>query len=163
MLMSKLAQRNLILKLEAATVVTSFIAIARPASEVFEFVSTPAHWSRWHPTTRMVREALERPLELGETVLEPIGVAGRRFQGRWTVCVCEPHKRWAIATDTPHGVARITYQISAEGTGCRFERRLQFRSKFWLWRLFDANLTRWVLEHQSSRALRRLKALLEAR
>ncbi|TDP73987.1 SRPBCC family protein [Roseateles toxinivorans] len=163
MLMSKLAQRNLILKLEAAPVVTSVIAIARPAAEVFDFVSTPAHWSRWHPATRLVREAPERPLVLGETVLEHIGMVGRRFQARWTVCACEPVNRWAIATDTPHGVARITYLIVAEGTGCRFERRLQFRSKFWLWRLFDANLTRWVLEHQSSRALRRLKILLEAR
>lgn len=163
MLMTKLAQRNLILKLEAAPVVTSAITIARPAAEVFEFVSTPAYWSRWHPATRLVRDAPERPMVLGETLLEHFSVAGRRLKARWTVCVCEPHKRWAIATDTPHGVARITYQISAEGTGCRFERKLQFRSKFWLWRLLDSNLTRWVLEHQSDRALRRLKALLEAR
>jgi len=163
MLMSKLAQRNLILKLEAAPVVTSVIAIARPASEVFEYVSTPASWARWHHATRPVREVSEQPLGLGQTVLEHVGMSGRRFQGRWTVCACEPHKRWAIATDTPHGVARITYLISAEGTGCRLERRLQFRSKHWLWRLFDANLSRWMLEQQASRALRRLKALLEAR
>lgn len=163
MLMTKLAQRNLILKLEAAPAVTSAITIARPAAEVFEFVSTPAFWARWHPATRLVREAPQRPLVLGETVEEHVSVVGRRFQARWTVCACEPAKRWAIATDTPHGVARISYQITAEGTGCRFERRLQFRSKFWLWRLLDANLTRWVMERQSARALQRLKTLLETR
>jgi hypothetical protein len=137
------------------------IAIDRPPQQVFAYVSTPALWHTWHPATVEVREAPDRPLTTGETVLELIAVAGRRDQARWTVLSCTPPQHWEIGTDTESGVARIVYHVAPTAIGCRFHRTLEFRSKRWPWRSLDATLTRWILERQSSRALRQLKAVLE--
>lgn len=148
--------------LSGATTICTTIDIRRSAAEVFDFVSTPALWHRWHPATRAVREVPSRPLVAGETMLESIGAAGRRFDARWTVLACDAPKRWVIATDTPRGVARITYRTSPSAEGCSFERTLEFRSKGRLWSRLDATLTRWLLVRQSARALRNLKRVLES-
>ena len=139
------------------------IEIERPAGRVFDFVSTPALWHRWHPATRSVREVPERPLTRGEHMVEQIAAAGRHFDARWVVEVCEAPAVWVISTDTPRGGARKRYRITPLGaSACRFERSLDFHSKGWFWRALDGSVTRWVLMRQSARALRNLKRVLEA-
>ena len=147
--------------LGAATTIHTTIDIARAPAEVFAFVSTPVLWHRWHPATREVREVPNRPLLAGETMLESIHAAGRSFDARWTVLACEAPNHWVIATDTPHGVARIRYRVVATPTGCRFERTLEFRSKGRPWCWLDGNLTRWLLVRQWAQALRNLRRVLE--
>ena len=137
------------------------IEIGRPPEQVFDYVSTPALWHTWHPATVEVRDVPKRPLIAGETMLEVIAVAGRRDEALWTVLACAPPQRWEIATDAENGVARIVYRITPTAGGCRFHRTLEFRSKRWPWRLLDSTLTRWILERQSSRALRNLKQVIE--
>lgn len=137
------------------------IDIARPPRQVFDYVSTPALWHTWHPATVEVRDVPERPLTTGETMLELIAVAGRRDQALWTVLSCAPPQHWEIATDTDSGTAHIVYRITPTVSGCRFHRTLEFRSKRWPWRSLDSTLTRWILERQSSQALRQLKQVLE--
>jgi hypothetical protein len=137
------------------------IDIDRRPEVVFDYVSTPALWSTWHPATVAVLGAPERPLTEGETALELIAVAGRREQALWTVTVCTAPQRWEIITDTDNGSAHIVYRIIPVASGCRFQRALEYRSKRWPWRALDSTLTRWILERQSTRALRQLKALLE--
>ena len=139
------------------------IEIGRPAREVFDYATTPALWHTWHPATVEVRGVPDRPLTTGETMLETIAVAGRRDEALWTVRDCEAPRRWEIATDAASGAADIVYAVSATDAGCRFHRTLRFRSKRWPWRALDSTLTRWILERQSSRALRNLKQLLEHR
>lgn len=129
--------------------------------EVFDYVTTPGLWHTWHPATVEVREAPNRPLITGETMLELIAVAGRRDQARWTVIACLPPQSWEITTDTENGTAHIAYTIKATDGGCRFHRTLEFRSKRWPWRALDSTLTRWILVRQSARALRNLKTVLE--
>ena len=148
--------------LSGATTIHSAIDIARAPAETFVFVTSPALWHRWHPATRAVREVPNRPLVAGETMLESIRAAGRSFDARWTVLACDAPSRWVIGTDTPHGVARITYRIGATASGCRFERTLEFRSKGRPWNWFDGTLTRWLLVRQSAQALRNLRRVLEA-
>jgi hypothetical protein len=137
------------------------IEIGRPARQVFDYVSTPALWHTWHPATVEVRDVPNRPLTTGETMLELIAVAGRRDQALWTVLACAPPQLWEIATDTANGVAHIVYRITPTAAGCRFHRTLEFRSKRWPWRMLDSTLSRWILDRQSSRALFRLKQVLE--
>ena len=147
--------------LSGATTIHSAIDIARAPAEAFAFVTSPALWHRWHPATRSVREVPNRPLVAGETMLESIRAAGRSFDALWTVLACDAPSRWVIATDTPHGVARITYRIGATARGCRFERTLEFRSKGRPWCWLDGTLTRWILVRQSAQALRNLRRELE--
>jgi uncharacterized protein YndB with AHSA1/START domain len=137
------------------------IDIERPPQAVFQYVTTPALWHTWHPATVEVRGVPNRPLTTGETALELIAVAGRRDQALWVVEGCTAPERWEIATDTDNGSARIVYRITPTDTGSRFHRSLEFRSKRWPWRMLDSTLTRWILERQSTRALRQLKAVLE--
>jgi uncharacterized protein YndB with AHSA1/START domain len=141
--------------------VESEIMIDRPPQLVFEYVTTPAHWHTWHPATVQVRGVPNRPLTVGETMIETIVVAGRRDEAQWTVQACSPPQLWEIATDTDNGAARIVYRITATNMGCRFHRTLEFRSKRWPWRALDSTLTRWILEQQSSRALGNLKQVIE--
>jgi len=137
------------------------IDIDRTPQEVFDYVTTAALWHKWHPATVEVRNAPNRPLTKGETMLELIAVAGRHDQALWTVVSCVPPQSWEIATNTRNGTARITYTLTLIDGGCRFHRTLKFRSKHLLWRLLDSTLTRWVLTHQSAKALQNLKVVLE--
>ncbi|MFC5475766.1 SRPBCC family protein [Paraherbaspirillum soli] len=136
------------------------VEIARPAQQVFNYVTTPALWHTWHPATVEVRDVPQRPLTTGETMLELVAVAGRRDQALWTVLACMPPQLWEIGTDTDKGTAHISYRITDTDAGCRFHRTLEFRSKGW-WHVLDTTLTRWIMERQSSQALRNLKAVLE--
>jgi hypothetical protein len=116
----------------------------------------------WHPAARSAEAVPDRPLALGETVLEHIATAGRRFSATWNVVGIDAPHLWVIATDTPQGVARITYRLSEArgaggGTATRFHRTLEFRSKRWLLRQPDPWMRRWVLVPQSRRALDNLK------
>jgi hypothetical protein len=137
------------------------IHIDRSPQEVFDYVTTAALWHQWHPATVEVRNVPDRPLTIGETMLESIAIAGRRDQALWTVVSCLPPQCWEIATDTRNGAARITYTLTTMHNGCRFHRRLKYRSKRWLWRLFDSTLIRRVLVRQSHEALQNLKRILE--
>jgi len=137
------------------------IDIDQAPQAVFDYATTPAFWHNWHPATLEVRDVPNRPLTKGETALELIAVAGRRDQALWTVQVCIAPQRWEIVTDTDNGSAHIVYQIVPIASGSRFQRTLEFRSKRWPWRALDSTLTRWILERQSARALRKLKEVLE--
>jgi len=147
---------------DAPPCIETAIVIARAPARVFEFVTTAARWHEWHPATVAVREAPDRPLTTGETMVETIAALGRRFYARWTVRACEPPRLWVIATTSADGDARVVYRLSPHEDGTRFERRLEYRSHRWPWCLLDGNLTRWALGRQSARALSNLKRVLEA-
>src|ERR1700722_10072291 len=91
--------------------VESELVIDRPPQLVFEYVTTPALWHTWHPATVKVRGVPNRPLTVGETMIETIAVAGRRDEAKWTVQACSPPQLWEIATDTDNGPARLVYRI----------------------------------------------------
>jgi uncharacterized protein YndB with AHSA1/START domain len=141
--------------------VETTIDIDCPADKVFNYVTTPALWSTWHPATVNVREAPDRPLTAGESVIEGIAVAGIRREARWSVLTCEAPSRWEIETETRSGAAHIVYVLTPTASGCRFRRTLDFCSKRWPWRLLDSSLLRLILMRQSAQALRNLKRVLE--
>lgn len=126
-----------------------------PPPQLFSFVTNPTHWRRWHPATHAVRDVPDRPLVVGETVVEHIKAAHRSFEATWTVTQCDPSRLWRIETATPYGASVLTYRITPTLAGSRFERTCDFRSQG-LWRLLDGNLTRWLLSRQAARALRNL-------
>ena len=52
---------------------------------VYDFVTNAAQWHSWHPATHAVRDVPDRPLALGETVVEEIRAGFRRFDATWQV------------------------------------------------------------------------------
>ena len=103
-----------------------------------------------------------RPLTTGETMREKIAVAGAAAK-RCGPCSAAtgPASGRSAPTPPPAVPTSSIASPSADGAGCRFHRTLDFRSKGWPWRALDASVTRWVLERQSARALRNLKAVME--
>jgi hypothetical protein len=137
------------------------IDLGVPPVDVFDFVTTPAFWSMWHPATVEVFDTPERPLLYGETAFEKIRAGGRTFDAEWTVIACEAPRLWAIATDTEQGEARVTYRLARSERGTRFVRTLAYRSRYAPQRWFDSSIVRWVLTRQSTKALANLKRVLE--
>jgi hypothetical protein len=144
------------------------VLIAAECAAVHAYATNAARWREWHPATRSVEGVPDRPLIEGETIIEHISAAGRRFSATWTViAVAAPHL-WVIATDTPQGVARLSYRLApVSGRGgamaTRFHRTLECRSKGWLLRLLDPLMLRLALVPQSRRALDNLKRVIEAK
>ena len=143
------------------TVVETEVFMARPPREVFEFVTTPANWVRWHPATQAV-DGGAIPLVAGETVAEHIYTAGRRAVVTWRVLDCQSPTRWVIESASGEGWARITYRLIAERDGTRFHRTLEYRLQWGWWRWAN----RWFLaphmRRESRRALANLKRVLES-
>lgn len=129
---------------------------------VFDFVTRPTQWHRWHPATKEVTNAPDRPLVTGDTMCEHIQVVGQHFDAVWKVFSCAPHTHWVIATVADHGDSKITYDCKAVEGGCQFTRQLQYRSKNWFMRLLDGNLIKWAINRQSATALANLTKLLES-
>jgi uncharacterized protein YndB with AHSA1/START domain len=142
--------------------ITTTIRIARPPTEVFRYVTTPANWPRWHPASVAVEGATDHPLDVGEQVTEDFCVAGRRGRATWIVRERQPDRRWVIEAATDRrGHATITYTLTAQPGGTEFRRDLVYAVHQLYWRLLDRLLLRPRVRAESEEALRRLKAVLE--
>jgi uncharacterized protein YndB with AHSA1/START domain len=140
--------------------VRTTVQIRRPAEEVFDFVTTPAHWPRWHPASLGVEGATDHPLELGEQVTEDFSVAGRRGRAVWTVRRRERPQLWSIDGEAADGSrATITYTLAPAPDGTTFRRDVSLAPAD---PGLDWSLLGPVIEQESAEALRRLRDLLEA-
>ena len=141
--------------------ITTAIEIARPIDEVFEYITTPAHWPAWHTTALGVSGAIDHSLLPGETVAEEVKVAGRRSQAEWTVRDREPPNRWVVEGEVAGGgKAVITYSLQPTATGTRFERMVDYELPALL-SMVDGLLVRPRLEGEADESLKRLKEKLE--
>jgi uncharacterized protein YndB with AHSA1/START domain len=139
------------------------IQIDRPLAQVFEFVTTPANWPQWHPSSLGVSAGADHSLAVGERVVEEFLVAGRRGRVIWIVKErAEPH-RWVIAGEIigRNNGGVITYQLSAKENGTFFEREFVYNTPGLIFPLLDRLVVRRRVEWESAEALRRLKNVLE--
>ena len=136
--------------------------IRRPAEEVFAFLTTPAHWPRWHPASVKVTGAVDHPLLPGEQVTEEYVVAGQPGSAVWTVRERSAPHHWVLDGVGENGNrATITYTLRPYDSGTAFERVMVLTRA-------QTELPEEVLEGfrrqvdaESTEALRRLKVLLE--
>ncbi|HEX6827830.1 MAG TPA: SRPBCC family protein [Burkholderiales bacterium] len=136
--------------------------IARPPQEVFDFVTTPANWPKWHPSSLGVSGATNHPLAVGEQVTEDFMVAGRRGRVVWTVTERKAPALWRIEGQGEEGGrAWITYTLTAQAGGTRYERDLRYRMPNLLAALLDPLLTRARIAQESATAVRQLQQVLE--
>lgn len=142
--------------------VVNRIEIAAPPERVFNYVTTPANWPRWHPASRAVRGITDRTPKVGENVIETFEIAGRRDDATWTTVELDSPHRWVIySSASGGGSARIVYTISAKGGGTLWERDITYRGSNLLFGLLNLLQIRAVMESDSAKALANVKRELE--
>jgi uncharacterized protein YndB with AHSA1/START domain len=149
--------------LQPDTRIVNEITIARPPRQVYDYVTTPANWPRWHPSSLAVRGATDHSLALGESVEEDFIVAGRRGSVTWTVVAREAPLRWSIDGKNvdSRGGGTVTYALRPEDGGTRFERVLTYHMPNLLAGILDHFGVRERVAAESAEAVARLKATLE--
>ncbi len=145
------------------TTIVSEIHIRKPTAAVFDYVTTPAHWLAWHPSSVALRGATDHSLDIGEAVTEDFRVAGRAGSVTWKVIARERPTRWAIAgVVTAGGSGTITYTLSQLAQGTAFRREFVYAMPNWFTALLDRLFVRRRIEAESALALSRLKNALES-
>ena len=143
------------------TIVTETV-IARPRAEVFEYVTTPAHWLVWHPSSLGLHGATDHSLQVGEEVVEEFRVAGRAGSVTWKVTAREAPARWAIAGRVAAGGSgTITYTLAETVGGTAFRREFVYAMPNAFAALLDRLFVRRRIEAESRRAVSLLKQALE--
>ncbi len=144
------------------TTIVSQATIRRPVAEVFDYVTTPAHWLIWHPSSLGLHGATDHSLQIGEEVTEEFLVAGRKGSVSWKVIERDVPNRWAIAgIVAAGGRGTITYTLSTTGDGTEFRREFDYAMPNWFAALLDRLFIRRRIEAESALALSRLKQALE--
>ncbi|HTQ74844.1 MAG TPA: SRPBCC family protein [Burkholderiales bacterium] len=140
------------------------IIIARSPQQVFDYVTTPANWPRWHPSSLAVRGATDHPLAVGESVVEDFIVAGNRGTVTWTVTAREAPVRWSIEGRNvgSRGGGTVTYTLAPEGGGTRFTRVLTYHMPNLLAAILDDFGVRERVAAESAEAVARLRTALES-
>ena len=139
--------------------------IHKPIETVFDYVTTPAHWPEWHPSSLAVSGSTDHSLRMGESVTEDFRVAGRRGRVVWRVQECEPLTRWSIVGQV---VGRgsggaVSYTLTARDGGTFFEREFIYRAQNIVFAVLDTLIFRRRIETESAVAVAALRRVLEAR
>jgi len=144
------------------TTIVTQASIRRPIAEVFDYVTTPAHWLVWHPSSLALLGATDHSLQVGEQVTEEFRVAGRKGSVTWKVVARDAPNRWAIAgIVAAGGKGTITYTLTATTDGTAFRREFDYAMPNWFAAWLDSLFIRRRIEGESSLAVSRLKHALE--
>lgn len=144
--------------------VSTTITLRCPPSELFEFVTTPAHWPAWHPSSLGVDAAADHPLRLGERCEERFRIAGSTGLAVWTVRAYDPPRMWQIVAEvlgSRGGGGTITYMLEPRGTGTRFQRVFIYARPTRVPALLNSLVLRPIIIVDSWRALHRLRHVVE--
>jgi uncharacterized protein YndB with AHSA1/START domain len=145
------------------TRICNSIQICQPIEQVFNFITTPGNWPRWHPASVSVGGNADHSLLPGEEVTENISVAGHHGQVIWLVLERSAPHRWVIdGTGNDGGRATITYTLTRDPAGTNFERELVYTMPNTLLVLLDWLIIRSRMKTDSVEALQRLKRVLES-
>lgn len=152
-------------RFDNTTRIYTAVTIERPIDMVFEYVTTPANWPKWHPASLAVRGATDHPLEVGEQVTEDFQTAGRRGTVVWTVVARQAPRSWVIAGKVTgsEGEGVITYTLSPHAQGAAFAREFVYGSPTVLFYIINKLTLQNAIMAESEKALRRLKRQLESR
>lgn len=150
---------------EDLTRIITEMLISRPRSEVFEYVTTPAKWPMWHPSSLAVfGPGADHSALVGEEVTEEFKVAGRTGSVIWKVITREEPRLWVIEGTIVGRAAggRITYELWPHEGATRFTRIFDYLTPGLFFGVADRLVLRRRVEAESNEALQRLAALLSA-
>ena len=145
------------------TTIVSEILIRKPTTTVFDYVTTPANWLTWHPSSVALRGATDHSLDVGEEVTEEFRVAGRAGSVTWKVIARERPTHWAIAGKVAAGGSgTITYTLRENSEGTAFRREFTYAMPNWFGDLLDRLFVRRRITAESATALNHLQKALES-
>lgn len=145
------------------TTIITQASIRRPIAEVFDYVTTPAHWRVWHPSSLGLHGATDHSLHIGEEVTEDFRVAGLKGSITWKVVAREAPTCWAIAgTVSAGGTGAITYTLTQTAEGTLFRRQFDYTMPNRFAALLDRLFVRRRIDAESALAVNRLKQALES-
>lgn len=136
--------------------------INKPVEEVFDFITTPGDWTKWHPATASVTSKSSQPALEGEIIVENVKHGLLRDTFRWKVVECRAPKRWAIlgTSDRFGQKVRIDYTLTPENGGTLWEREMCFYFPNH-YKYMDRLVFSRILKRNSDKAVRQLKQYLE--
>jgi len=151
------------LPFETTTRIVSSILILRPNEEVFNYVTTPSNWPKWHPSSLAVTGATDHSLRLNEQVTENYRVAGHTGTAVWMVIERSEPSLWAIAAEVGgRNAGLVRYSLSAENGGTRFTREFLYYPRSLLTIALDRLSIRAQIDAESTQAVQQLKQILES-
>jgi uncharacterized protein YndB with AHSA1/START domain len=138
--------------------------IARSPHEVFLYVTTPANWPRWHPSSIAVAGDAGHSLAIGESVTEEFRVAGRHGFATWTVVARDPDRLWRIeGRIDDHVAGTVTYSFSEAGGRTHFVRDFDYPSRTILFAILNPFVVKPKVTAESKQAVFQLREVLEQR
>jgi len=138
--------------------------IARARGEVYQYVTTPANWPRWHPSSVAVIGDATHSLVVGESVVEEFKVAGQHGFVTWRVIGRETDRLWRIEGQIDgHLAGVITYTLSDKDGGTHFDRQFEYPSRTLLFAILNALTLRERVIAESEQALAQLRTVLDTK
>jgi uncharacterized protein YndB with AHSA1/START domain len=144
---------------DAMARVSTQVRLDGPIERVFDIVTTPAYWPRWHPATIGVSGMTERPVALGDVVRERAQIGSRLYEGNWTVV--EHARPTRVVLRMEGGRLTIAYAFAPDGPATSFARELTYEPADFLGSAGDPAALERLMQQQSEVALRALKRLVE--
>jgi uncharacterized protein YndB with AHSA1/START domain len=145
------------------TLIRTQVEIARNPRDVYDYVTTPARWIEWHPSTRKVSGSAGHSLVVGEECIEDAVVAGRALQVTWHVDEREEPRRWVISTRGGAAQGAITYTVTPSASGgTEFQREFVYPTNSLRFVVANLLVIRRTVHAESAEAMRRLKQRLES-
>ncbi|MCE9597282.1 MAG: SRPBCC family protein [Spirochaetia bacterium] len=148
--------------MQQQTTVINEIDISVSPEKVFDLVSSPGLWPKWHPSSRHLAPGADRPLKKGEGFSEEVHAGGRKGNLVWIVSECDRPRIWIATATSDQGVSiRLQYEVLKNSGGTRFKRTLTYEMTSAVLIFANTIFMRYKIKRESAIALRNLKALLE--
>ncbi|AKC72379.1 hypothetical protein MB84_12670 [Pandoraea oxalativorans] len=151
------------LPFERQTHVVTVVTLRAPPQAVYDYVTTPANWPKWHPASLAVQGVTDHPLTVGEEVAEEFRLAGRHGILHWKVVEAKPPFEWRIEGEVnrrPSGAVR--YTLTPDGTGTRFRRDFMYRTPNLLFLILDPVFIGPRMRAESAQGASQLEQVFEA-
>ena len=104
------------------------IYIELPPQRVYDYVSTPAKWPEWHPSSLWLDSGADQPLGAGARFEEDVRVANRDGHLSWTVREARPPLLWIADAVARDGLRlSLRYDLEAVSGGTGFRRTLDYQ------------------------------------
>ena len=140
------------------------IDIEAPVERVWDTIMDPHRLKDWVTIHRSVDDVSEKPLRRGSTMEQVLHIRGVSFHVHWTLTeVSSPKRAEWEGLGPAHSVARIRYELSADGEG---RTHFAYTNEFMppggrLGNAASKFIVGATSQREANNSLARLKALLE--